>query len=113
VDPIANFNSLYRRHRISQRGTTTFDGRRVSRLVAAEAGQQFVYLVTPDRGEPVAMTVRPLALSSPGAQFTGTVVRFLSYRRLATNASSRKQLQMARHGNAKFIELGTSRCPKP
>ncbi len=110
VDPIAQYKSLYQRHRISQRGTTTFDGQRVSRLVANKAGQQFVYLVTPTTGEPVAMTLRALADIVPGAPFTGTVVRFTSYRRLSRDASSRT-LEMRPHPAAKVITLGRSRCP--
>lgn len=111
VDPIAQYKSLYQRHRISRRGTTTFDGRRVSRLVADDADQRFVFLVTPKTGEPVAMTVRPLALIVPGASFTGTVVRFTSYRHLPLDASSRAQLKMRPHPGAKLIKLGRSRCP--
>lgn len=111
VNPIAKFKALYQRHRISQRGTTTFDGRRVSRLVANENGQQFVYLVTMKTGEPVAMTLRPLANIVPGAPFTGTVVRFTSYRHLPLDASSRTQLELRLHPGAKVIKLGRSRCP--
>jgi hypothetical protein len=112
VDPIAKFNSLYRRQRISQRGTTTFDGRRVSRLVANQAGQQLVFLVTPKTAEPVAMTLRPLANIVPGAPFTGTVVRFLYHRHLPLDASSRAQLEMRPHPGAKVVNLGRSRCPR-
>ncbi len=111
VDPIAKFNDLYRRHRINQRGTTTFDGRRVSRLVANEASQQFVFLVTPKTAEPVAMTLRPLANIVPGAPFTGTVVRVLYQRHLPLDASSRARLEMRPHPAAKVINLGRSRCP--
>lgn len=110
IDPIAQYKSLYQRHRISQRGTTTFDGRRVSRLVANEAGQQFVFLVTSKTGEPVAMTLRALSNFVPGAPFTGTVVRFTSYRHLPRDASSRT-LKMRPHPGAKVITLGRSRCP--
>jgi hypothetical protein len=111
TDPIAMFDSLYRRHRISQGGTTTFDGRRVSRLVANENHQQFVYLVAPTTAEPVAMTLRPLANIVPGAPFTGTVVRFTSYRHLPLDGPSLAQLQMRPHPGAKITELGRSRCP--
>jgi hypothetical protein len=111
VDPIAQFKSLYQRHRISQRGTTIFDGRHVSRLVANEAGQQFVYLVNPKTGELVAMTLRPLANIVTGAPFTGSIVRFTSYRRLPLDPASRTRLEMRPHPGAKTIQLGRSRCP--
>jgi hypothetical protein len=111
VDPIAKFNALFQRHRITQHGTTTFEGRRVSRLVADDADQRFVFLVTPKTGEPVAMTLRPLALTIPGAAFTGTVVRVTSYRHLPLDASSPAQLKMRPHPGAKIIQLGRSRCP--
>ena len=111
VDPIAEFNSLYRRHRISQRGTTIFDGRRASRLVANEAGQQLVFLVTPKAAEPVALMLRPLANIVAGAPFTGTIVRFSYHRRLPLDASSRAQLEMRPHPGARIVNLGRSRCP--
>jgi hypothetical protein len=111
ADPIAKFNALFRSHRVSQRGMTTFDGRRVSRLVANDADQRFVFLVAPDSGEPVAMTLRPLALIAPRAAFTGTVVRFTSHRHLPLNASSRAQMEMRPHPGAKRINLGRRFCP--
>jgi hypothetical protein len=111
IDAIAQYTSLYQRRRISQRGTTTFDGRRVSRLVANEAGQQFVYLVAAKTGEPVAMTLRPVATIVPGAPFTGTIVRFTSYRLLPLDAASHAQLKMRPHAGAKTVQLGRSRCP--
>ncbi len=110
ADPIATFKTLIQRDRVALRGTTTFDGRRVSRLVATEAGQRFVYLVSPKTGKPVAMTLRPLANLVPGAPFTGTVVRFTSYRHLPLDASSRTQLEMRPHPTATIIKLGRSRC---
>jgi hypothetical protein len=110
ADPIAKFNALFRRHRIRQRGTITFDGRRVSRLVADDAHQRFVFLVTPKTGQPVAITLRPLALIRPGATFTGTIVRFTSHHHLPLNASSRAQLKMRPHPGAKRIDLGRSFC---
>jgi hypothetical protein len=111
ADPIARFNALFRRRRISQRGMATFDGRRVSRLVADDADQRFVFLVAPHTGEPVAMTLQPLALIGPGAHFTGTVVHFTSYRHLPLDASSRAQLEMRPHPGAKRINLGRRFCP--
>jgi hypothetical protein len=111
ADPIARFNALFRRRRISQRGMATFDGRRVSRLVADDADQRFVFLVAPHTGEPVAMTLQPLALIGPGAHFTGTVVHFTSYRHLPLDASSRAQLEMRPHPGAKRIKLGRRFCP--
>jgi hypothetical protein len=113
VDPIARFNALYQRHRITARGTSTFDGRRVSRLVADDAGQRFVFLVAPKTGEPVAMTLRPVANIVPGAQFTGSVVRFLVHQQRPLDGSSRAQLEMRPHPGAKVIHLGRSRCPHP
>jgi hypothetical protein len=111
VDPIAKFNALFQRHRISQRGTATFDGRRVSRLVADDGDQRFVFLVNPKTGAPIAMTVRPLALIAPRATFTGTIVHITSHRHVPLNASSRAQLNMRSHRGAKRIELGRARCP--
>jgi len=111
ADPIARFNALFRSHRLRQRGTTTFDGRRISRLVADDARQRVVFLVTPKTGQPVAMTLRPLALIRPGARFTGTIVRFTSHRLLPLNASSRAQLEMRPHPGAKRINLGRRFCP--
>jgi hypothetical protein len=111
IDPLAMFVALRTGHRFMPGGTTTFEGREVTRLVAVRDLVRLVYLVAPKTGAPVAMTTRPERLPAPrGAPFTGTVVRFLQHERLPLDSATRPLLTMGDHPSAKTSSLGRTRC---
>lgn len=112
IDPISDFDFLYKHGRISERGTTEFDGRRVAQLVAVEHDNEFTYLVDRDSAEPVAMRVTPrvTARLQTATHFTGTVVRFSAHNWLPLNKVNRKLLAMRPHPGARLVHLGTRFC---
>jgi hypothetical protein len=95
LDPVTRLRTL----KLRERGTATFDGKRVARLVATDGPQQLTYLVTPKTGEPVALRVR--------LEGQITLTRFLAHDDGLTDPAL---LRMRPHPGAKRIDLGRSRC---
>jgi hypothetical protein len=102
-DPIALFRRLYKQGRVSSGTTTTFDGRRVRRLVASPSRTlRLVYLVTPKTGEPVAM------VNESG--FDRAVTRFSTHDRVPLTSATRAHLALAAHPGATVRHVRGAGC---